>query len=63
MKEIKFKKRNNFIKKVFVKLCRLMGYEIIDQSNFYVPTSDKNLDETLSISGEKFLKKKKLTTL
>ena len=53
MKEIKFKKRNNFIKKVFVKLCRLMGYEIIDQSNFYVPTSDKNLDETLSISGEK----------
>jgi len=25
-----------------------MGYEIIDQSNFYVPTSDKNLNETLS---------------
>ena len=30
-----------------------MGYEIIDQSNFYIPTSDKSLNETLSKSGVK----------
>jgi predicted house-cleaning noncanonical NTP pyrophosphatase (MazG superfamily) len=30
-----------------------MGYEIIDQNNFYVATSNKNLDETLSVSGKK----------
>ena len=48
MKEIKSQKNNSLVKKIFIKLCRLMGYEIIDQSNFYVPTSDKNLNETLS---------------
>ena len=53
MKEIKPKKSKNFLKKLFIKLCRLMGYEIIDQNNFYIPTSDKNLNETLSISGRK----------
>ena len=50
MKEVKSKK-NNPIKKIFIKLCRLMGYEIIDQSNFYIPTSDKNINETLSKPG------------
>ena len=50
MKEVKSQKSNNPIKKIFIKLCRLMGYEIIDQSNFYIPTSDTNLNETLSIS-------------
>ena len=30
-----------------------MGYEIIDQNNFYVPTSNRNLNETLSIPGLK----------
>ncbi len=53
MKEIKSKKSKNPIKKVFIKLCRFMGYEIIDQNNFYIPTSDKNLNETLSKSGTK----------
>ena len=53
MKEIKPQKSKNFFKKLFIKLCRLMGYEIIDQNNFYIPTSDKNLNETLSISGKK----------
>ena len=50
MKEVKSKK-NKPIKKIFIKLCRLMGYEIIDQSNFYIPTSDKNINETLSKPG------------
>jgi hypothetical protein len=53
MKKIKSQKNNNIIKKIFIKLCRLMGYEIIDQSNFYIPTSNKNLNETLSKFGVK----------
>ena len=53
MKEIKPKKSKNFLKKLFIKFCRLIGYEIIDQNNFYVPTSNKNLNETLSKSGVK----------
>ena len=53
MKEVKSKKSSNPVKKIFIKLCRLMGYEIIDQSNFYIPTSGKNLDETLSEPGVK----------
>ena len=53
MKEVKSQKNNSPIKKIFIKLCRLMGYEIIDQSSFYVPTSDKELNQTLSKSGVK----------
>jgi len=45
--------RTNFFKKIFIKICRICGYEIIDQSNFYVPTQGKNLNENLSIQGEK----------
>ena len=43
----------NFFKKIFIKICRIFGYEIIDQSNFYVPTQEKNLDANLSIQGKK----------
>jgi len=53
MKEIKTQKSKNIFKKLFIKLCRFMGFEIIDQSNFYIPTSDKNLNQTLSKSGIK----------
>jgi hypothetical protein len=53
MKEIKQHKTNNPLKKLFIKICRLMGYEIIDQNNFYIPTSDKNMSETLSKPGLK----------
>ena len=28
----------NFFKKIFIKICRIFGYEIIDQSNFFIPT-------------------------
>jgi len=45
--------RTNFFKKIFIKICRICGYEIIDQSNFYVPTQEKELNENLSIQGEK----------
>ena len=53
MKKIKLKKKSNFFKKLFIKLCRLLGFEIIDQSSFTSPTLNKNLCETLSIQGKK----------
>ena len=53
MKEIKPQKSKTIFKRLFIKLCRLMGYEIIDQNNFNVPTSNKNLNETLSKPGLK----------
>ena len=48
MKEIKQQKPKKLLKKLFIKLCRLLGYEIIDQSNFSVPTLDKRINENLS---------------
>ena len=53
MKEIKQHKTKNPIKKLFIKICRWIGYEIIDQNNFYIPTSDKSINETLSKPGIK----------
>ena len=53
MKILEKNSNKNFLKKIFIKICRLFGYEIIDQSNFYVPTQKKNLDENLSIQGKK----------
>ncbi len=53
MKKINNTKKTNFFKKIFVKLCRLIGFEIIDQAKLTSPTLDKNLDETLSIQGKK----------
>ncbi len=53
MKEQKAKQRKGFLNKLFIKFCRIFGYEIIDQSNFYVPTQDKNINENLNIQGKK----------
>lgn len=53
MKKIKTKKKNNFVKKIFVKVCRILGYEIIDQNNFEIPTLEKNAIENISIAGKK----------
>jgi len=53
MKKQKTQVKTNFFKKIFIKICRIFGYEIIDQSNFYVPTQEKNLSENLNIPGEK----------
>ena len=53
MKKIKTKKSNNFFKKIFVKVCRILGYEIIDQNNFEIPTLEKNAIENISIAGKK----------
>jgi hypothetical protein len=43
----------NIIRKLFIKLSKIMGYEIIDQNDFTSPTLDKQLNEDLSILNEK----------
>ena len=53
MKEINITVKTNFFKKIFIKICRIFGYEIIDQSNFYVPTQKKTLSQNLNIQGIK----------
>ena len=53
MKEINNTLKKNIFKKIFIKICRIFGYEIIDQSNFYVPTQGKSLNENLNVQGKK----------
>ena len=43
----------NSIKKIFIKLARILGYELIDQNKFNSPTLDKNLDDNLSVLNKK----------
>tara|TARA_Y100001970_G_scaffold212941_1_gene260128 strand:- start:450 stop:1478 length:1029 start_codon:yes stop_codon:yes gene_type:complete len=50
MKEIKTNKKN-LLNKIFIKLCRIFGFEIIDQSNFSIPTINKKLNEKISVAG------------
>ena len=45
--------KKNIIKKIFVKLLKVLGYEIIDQNNFSSPTLNKELNEDLSIINNK----------
>ena len=53
MKEQKDTIKASFLKKIFIKFCRILGYEIIDQNNLYIPTSDKFVNEELSEAGKK----------
>ena len=55
MKKIENIKKTNFLKKLFIKLCRIIGFEIIDQSSLYIPTSKKLASETLSDPGKKII--------
>ena len=41
------------MKKLFIKLAKLLGYEIIDQNNFVSPTLGKDLNEDLSFINDK----------
>ena len=41
------------MKKLFIKIARYLGYELIDQSNFSSPTLNKTLDQELSIINKK----------
>ena len=53
MKKIENIKKPNFLKRLFAKLCRIIGYEIIDQSNLHLPTLNKQANENLSSLGKK----------
>ena len=41
------------MKKIFIKICKLLGFEILDQNTFSSPTLEKKLNEELSIINEK----------
>ena len=45
--------KKSIIKRLFIKLSKALGYEIIDQSDFSSPTLQKELNEYLSIINEK----------
>ena len=45
--------KKNIIKRLFIKLSKVLGYEIIDQSDFSSPTLQKVLNEDLSIINKK----------
>ena len=45
--------KKSWFKKIFIKICRLLDYEIIDQSNFYLPVSNQYINEDLSRIGKK----------
>mgnify|MGYP000548317881 CR=1 FL=1 len=45
--------KKSIIKKLFIKLSRILGYDIIDQNDFNSPTLQKELNEELSIINEK----------
>ena len=47
--------KTSLFKKVFIKFCRMLNYEIIDQSNFYLPVTNKEINEDLSEVGKKSL--------
>ena len=53
MKEIKSIKKTGFVKKILIKICRLFGYELIDQSTLEFPVSNKNSQDFISIPGNK----------
>ena len=45
--------KKSIIKKIFIKLSKILGYELIDQNNFTSPSLDKSLNEDLSIINKK----------
>ncbi len=53
IKNFQDKKKNNFFKKLFIKIIRKLGFEIIDQNNFTIPTSDVSLNKNISIINKR----------
>jgi len=47
--------KTSFFKKIFIKVCRMFDYEIIDQSNFYLPVTNQEINEDLSKIGKRSL--------
>jgi len=55
MKKINNTNKSNLIKKLFVKLCRLIGFEIIDQSNLNLPVSNRSTADNLGHLGKNII--------
>ena len=53
MKNIKNSNKPGFFKKIFIKISRKIGFELIDQNNFEIVTSEKKIDDHLSSLGYK----------
>jgi len=45
--------KKSIVKKIFIRLSKILGYEIIDQNEFHSPTLEKNLNEDLSTINQK----------
>ena len=48
MKISQNKNKKSFLQKLLIKLCRKVGYEIIDQNNLFVPSLKKFANQNLS---------------
>ena len=45
--------KKTILKKLFIKISKILGYQIIDQANFNSPTLEKELNEDLSLINKK----------
>ena len=44
--------KSSLWKKLFIKICRIFDFEIIDQSNLYLPVTNKKSTQNLSVVGK-----------
>ncbi|MDB4845620.1 glycosyltransferase family 2 protein [Candidatus Pelagibacter sp.] len=51
MKIKNYNKNKNILKKIFIQICRKIGYEIIDQNNLFIPTLEKFANKNISRPG------------
>ena len=45
--------KKRILNKLFIRLSKIIGYEVIDQNNFVSPTLNKELNEDLSLINQK----------
>ena len=55
MKKIKNNHKKSIIKKIGIKLIRKIGFEVIDQNNLTIPTSNKKINDNLSILNKRII--------
>ena len=53
MKNIENLKKTGFLKKFFIRICRKLGFEIIDQNTFKIVTLNKKINDELSSIGSR----------
>ena len=52
-KKLLHKEQYSFFKKLFIKISRKIGFEVIDQTRFFVPSSNLKLNDNLSVFNQK----------